>query len=211
MLKGLKISWREHLKDNLLLYILVLFLLVVGIALGALTVKLLTIEETMELTQYLSAFFGDMEGVNLDYFLVLKESLVNNLKTLTFIWFLGLTVLGVPLIFILLLSKGFILGFTAGFLIQEQGLQGIILSFLTLTLPNFFILPALIIASVLGITFSIWLVKGRREISSFGLGQQLIAYSSAMLFFALLIFIGGALEAYTSSYVIKFVIAIFES
>lgn len=211
MLKGLQLSWKEHLRDNLFLYILVVLLLVLGIGFGALAVKLLTIEEIVELTQYLSTFMSGMEEIDLDFLLVLKESLINNLKTLLFIWFLGLTVLGVPLIFALLLSKGFILGFTAGFLIQEQGLQGIVLSVLTLALPNFFILPALIIASVLGITFSIWLVKGRRELSSAGFGKQLLAYSTSMLLFAFFIIIGGALEAYGSSYLIKFVIAVFKS
>jgi len=193
----------QHLKDNLLLYILVVAILIIGIIIGSLSVKLLTIEETVELTQYLSAFMGGMEEINLDYLIILKESLMNNIKTLISIWFLGLTVLGLPLIFVLLLSKGFILGFTAGFLIQEQGLQGIILSVLTLALPNFLILPALIFASVLGVIFSVWLVKGRRQPNNLSFGQQLLAYSSAILFSAIFIIAGGVIEAYGSSYLIK--------
>ncbi|MFA5536888.1 MAG: stage II sporulation protein M [Bacillota bacterium] len=202
---------KQHLRDNLLLYILIVITLIIGITVGSLAVKLLTVEETVELTQYLSAYLGGMERVEINYLIILKESLFNNLKTLVFIWFLGLTVLGLPLIFVLLLSKGFILGFTAGFLIQEQGWQGMVLNILTLALPNFLILPALIFASVLGVTFSIWLVKGRRQFNNLGFGQQLLAYSTAILLSSLFIIAGGVLEAYGSSYLIKLAFTFFNA
>lgn len=209
MIKGLKKAWIAHCRDNLWLYILVLACLVIGVGSGTVAVKLLTAEETTELGEYLATFIGGLEGLGFDQLTVVRQSLYNNFKTIGLIWFLGLTVIGTPLILLLLFVEGFTLGFTAGFLVQARGVQGILLAFTALTPPNILLLPGLVTAGVLGITFSIWLVKGRNELRSTGILQQFLAYTLSMGVLSVIIVAAGFLEAYCSPALMKLVVSYF--
>jgi stage II sporulation protein M len=209
VIKGFKNMWINHCRDNLWLYILVLFCLVIGVVSGTMSVKLLTAEETSELGEYLASFIGGLEGIGLDQLTVVRQSLYNNFKTIGLIWFLGLTVIGTPIILLLLFVEGFTLGFTAGFLVQSKGIQGILLAFTALTPPNILLLPGLVTAAVLGITFSIWLVKGRNELRSTGIFQQFLAYSFSMGILSIIIVAAGFLEAYCSPALMKLVVSYF--
>lgn len=209
MLKSLKKIWLSHFRDNLWLYLLVLACLVLGVIMGTVTVKLLSPDEALELGEYLSSFIIGLEGIGLDQLTVVRQSLYNNFKTMGLIWFLGLTVVGTPLILILLFVEGFTLGFTAGFLVEAKGIQGVLLAITGLTPPNVLLLPALITAGVLGITFSIWLVKGRQELGRSGILQQFLAYSLSMGILGMVIVGAGLLEAYCSPVLMKLVISYF--
>lgn len=209
MVKAFKKLWINHWRDNLWLYLLVLICLIIGVVLGAISVKLLTVEETRELGDYLSSFLVNLEVVDIEGLAVIRQALYSNFKTLFLIWFLGLTVLGAPLILILLGVEGFTLGFTAGFLIKEKGLQGILLALMALTPANIILIPTFITAGVVGITFSVWLVKGHQEIQRASVAQQFFAYSFSMVFFGILIMIGGLFEGYCSPSLMKLIVSYF--
>jgi len=112
--------WKNHCQDNLRLYSAAIFFLVLGITLGALALKTLTFEENTELAEYINVFLSGLPNTELDKFLLTQKSLMTNLKTIFLIWFLGLTVVGAPLIMVVLSLKGFVLGFTAGFFIHKK-------------------------------------------------------------------------------------------
>lgn len=209
MLNSFKRIWISHFQDNLWLYLLVLTCLVLGVVLGTVSVKLLSPDEALELGEYISSFILGLEGIGLDQLTVIRQSLYNNFKTMGLIWFLGLTVIGTPMILILLFVEGFTLGFTAGFLVQAEGLQGVLLAITGLIPPNLLLLPGLITAGVLGISFSAWLVKGRHELRNHGVFQQFLAYSLSMGVLSTVIVAAGFLEAYCSPFLMKLVISYF--
>jgi len=207
VLKALKRMWLHHWRDNLWFYLLAILCLVAGIITGSVSVQLLTAEEALELDEYLSSFMRELEGLGWDQLVVIKQSLYNNLKTMGLIWFLGLTVIGTPMILLLLYFEGFTLGFTAAFLVQAKGLEGILLALTALTPPNILFLPGLITAGVTGITFSVWLVKGRHEYRRDGILQQFLAYSISIGVLCLLVVAAAILEAYCSPLLMKLVIS----
>lgn len=209
MLRTFKAIWINHWQDNLWFYILAMSCLILGVIMGTVSVKLLTPEEALELGEYLSSFIGGLDGLGLDQLVVIRQSLYNNLKTMSLIWFLGLTVIGIPMILILLFFEGFTLGFTAGFLVQTKGLEGILLALSALTPPNIFFLPGLITAGVIGITFSVWLIKGRHDFRRSGILQQFFAYSLSIGILCILVVIAGLLEAYCSPFLMKMVVYYF--
>jgi stage II sporulation protein M len=201
--------WKNHCQDNLRLYFAAVFSLILGIVLGALTVKTLSYEENSELAEYINIFLSGLPDTELDNFLLTQKSLTINLRIIFLIWFLGLTVVGAPLIMVVLSLKGFILGFTVGFFIQERGLQGILLSIFSFTPPNLLILPALITAAVLGISFSSWLFRGHFRSGRWNLTQQFMAYSFATVILSTAILGGAFIEAYFSPLMLKLLIAYF--
>ncbi|MDN5344890.1 MAG: stage sporulation protein, partial [Clostridia bacterium] len=93
--------------------------------------------------------------------------------------------------------KGFILGFTVGFLVQQKALQGIAFSLLAILPPNLIQIPALFMAAMLGISFSISLIQGHK-MDGIGVMPRFVAYSFFMLLVMVLLIGGGLLEAYLS-------------
>lgn len=200
-------SLSKHLKDNLLLYAIMTFFLFVGIALGAMGVRTLEAKQEGELIEYLNSFINGFATVQIEPFLLIKQSAGSNLKILAAIWFLGLTVLGAPLIFIVLAAKGFSLGFTAGFIIQEKGLSGILLTIFSLLPQNIFNLPAFLAAGVIATTFSSWLFKGRFKNRNQYLIQHFLFYCFILSSLALFILAGSLIEAFVTPKLIKMIIA----
>ena len=127
----------SHFRDNLILYFLVNIFLVLGILLGATSVKSLDPEQTVSLGDYLNNFVTAFPNLKIRPEVLTTASFASNVKLLLLIWFLGLTVLGVPIIFLAIAIKGFYLGFTAGFIIQERGLQGILFTALLCSRKTF--------------------------------------------------------------------------
>lgn len=196
----------NHLQDNLWLYIIMSLFLVMGILLGALGVKGLGSKEEGELLEYLNYFFAGFAEMQVEPMTLLKHSLSTNYKLLAMIWFLGLTVLGAPLILLVIAVRGFYLGFTAGFLIQEKALLGVLLTVLTLLPQNLFNLPALVAAAVLAASFSIWLVKGRNREPAKGLFRQFFLYTIFLSCLAVFVLFGSLLEAYLTPHLLKLVL-----
>jgi stage II sporulation protein M len=181
--------WKElincHIKENWFLYITVLVFFIGGITFGALGVKVLNEEQTTELTTYLNHFFDkipQLEGQRVAF-----KSIMDNLNVLIIIYILGMTVIGSPAILFITFTRGFIIGFTIGFLVQERGLRGILLSIVSVLPQNIFFVPAIIGSSVCALAFSIYLVKGRSDFKR-NLVQQFLAYSTGMAVFFVLAF-----------------------
>lgn len=132
---------------------------------------------------------------------LLFYAFLNQAKTFVGIWFLGLTMIGMPLILGIAFFKGLALGFTIGFLIQEKASAGILISILTILPQNLVYIPLLIIWSVIGIKFSVFIAVGRQG-SSISLGRAFLSYSVLMLLFLLLVLIGAFIEAYFSPWLL---------
>ena len=134
--------------------------------------------------------------------ILLFYAFLNQAKSIIGIWFLGLTVIGMPLILALVLLKGFSLGFTIGFLVQEKAGAGILISILSILPQNLVYIPLLIIWSVVGINFSVFIATGRQgRVAS--LGRALVSYTMLMLVFLLIILMGAFIEAYFSPWFLK--------
>lgn len=196
----------NHVTDNLWLYFIMSFFLLLGIFLGSLGVIGLGAEEESELVAYLNYFFAGFSEIQVEPLALLKQSLTSNYKLLAVIWFLGLTVLGAPLVLLVIAVRGFYLGFTAGFLIQEKAVLGILLTALTLLPQNLFNIPALIVAAVLAASFSLWLAKGRIRTPSKGLLRQFFLYTVLLSCLAVLMFLGSLLEAYLTPHLLRLVL-----
>ena len=68
-----------------------------------------------------------------------RESYFSQLKYIGFIWILGISIIGLPLIFILLFAKGVVVGFTVGFS-KSAWMEWIIISirFCIATKPHYY-------------------------------------------------------------------------
>lgn len=190
----------RHIKENWYLYIIVLIFFLGGVIFGSIGVKVLNQDQTSELTNYLNHFFEkipQLEGQRVIY-----QSIMDNLNIIIIIFILGMTVIGFPLVLFLIFTRGFILGFTIGFLVQEKAWKGIFLTIISVLPQNLFFIPALIGSGVIALAFSIYLVRGRSDFRR-TLIQEFFKYSLGMTFFLVLAFCAGGVEAYVSPTFVK--------
>lgn len=180
-----------------MLYFLLVLALMIGISAGAITINVLNEEQSQGLISFLDSFFKVLSQEKIDSFTLLKHSLVNNFQTIILVWILGITVIGLPIVIFIVVLRGFIVGFTVGFLINELGFKGFAFSLLTMLPQNIFVIPGLIALAVLSINFSIKIITSKtKRGSNFSFISELTSYSISTAIFSLLIILGSLVEAY---------------
>jgi len=100
---------------------------------------------------------------------------------------------------------GFVLGFTVGFLIKEQAVQGLLLALVAVLPQNLCYVPALIGAGSIAFYFSFSLLQGSRD------GPVLsgvLVYSLLFVLVLLLILIGTWIEAYFVPGLIRLIVSL---
>lgn len=144
---------KKYLQKNFIIYIVVLCVFVTAVILGAVKASKLTSEEVSDLTLVTGEVFSDT--FNSDYPLIVKRSIIDNLKIIliclicSFSVFTMLSCVGVAAF------KGFSTGFTAGFIISQYKLKGL-LYILSSVVPHcIFEIPILLFMCGVCISFAV--------------------------------------------------------
>ena len=188
----------DYLQENLAVYFFVTLLFIIGIAFGALAVKALNDGQKAEILGYLQVFLQGIDGTLAGTEALLQQSVLTNLKTLGLVWFFGLLVLGLPVVLVILFTKGFALGFTVGFLVYELGWKGVLFSFASVLPANLFFVPALFIMTVAAVSFASVVVKGRLLRQGGALYPQIFRYAVLAIGAGGVSLLGSLVEVYIS-------------
>lgn len=195
----------QHIQEHLPIYTFITGLFLMGVVFGAVVVNSLSYESKNDLYNYLTHFFHELaDGTIAEPRTMMRESLMNYMQYLGFIWILGLSIIGLPLIFILVFLKGIVLGFTVGFLVNQMGFHGFIVSLAGVFPQNLLIIPIYIVTGTVAVAFSLkmfrqLLMKTKKQ----PLFPQFIKYGLYMLAVIGLLFIVSCYEAYLSPSIIR--------
>lgn len=201
--RSLSEEFNRQLNENLILYCITIFCLCIGIILGIYGVKRLTTIERDSIVNYIAAISDSYSINSPSYKSIFFQGVKNNIFIILAYWGLGLTVVGIPIILILNIFKGFTIGFTFSFFISKLSNKGILLSFLGVLPQNFIYVPCIIFASVLGIKYSFCKIKNKRYYKNISLNSDRLNYSVTLLFCGLVTFIGILFETFISPFFIK--------
>lgn len=198
----------NHVRNNFWLYLISIFCICTGIVIGIYSVKYMGSFEKSDLISYLNNFTSNINQGNINYKLIFVEAIKNNLPLVFIIWFLGLTMIGLPFILLLNLFKGFTLGFTLSFMITELGAKGIWISMAGILPQNFIYIPVVVIASVMAMEFSITILKDKsgRKLGS-NIWLRITSYSFVFLIIALVMLLGFFIESYLTPNIMKLLIS----
>ncbi|GAB6087801.1 stage II sporulation protein M [Alkaliphilus crotonatoxidans] len=198
---------KKHVRDHLAIYFFVFFCFLIGISVGAFTVKAVDGHQKLELVTYLRGFFQLFDHNSPKGFDIFKQSINNNLQLLFLNWLMGILIVGLPFIFLIIGFKGFVMGFTVGLLIEEFKLQGILL-FLFAVLPHqILIIPAFLFIAVCSVSFSLSFIKSRiNKTRAFHFSKKLIAYSYIHLMAALVMVFAALIESFIVPFFIKLIV-----
>lgn len=111
-----------------------------------------------------------------------------------------------PLIIVFLFFKGFLLGFTVGFLVSEYSFKGILMSLAAVFPQNLLIIPVYLISTVMAIYLSLSIYKYYRGRARIEL-EDLVVYTLEMAILALILLLASLLETYLSPFLLRFLIA----
>ena len=197
----------KHFENNFWLYIVSVFCIFLGIILGIYTVKYMGPVEKDQLTAYLSTFTSSINGKNIIYKDIFFQSIKNNLPIIVGIWFLGLTMIGTPLILVIDVIKGYTLGFTISFIIKGVGVKGVWITLLGVLPQNIIYLPCIMFASISAMEFSIAFLKNNvyKQWGS-SIFKRIVSYSLIFLGISIFMCLGFLIEAYITPYFIKMLI-----
>ena len=196
--------FREH--SSIYLFVVVLFLM--GVIFGAIVVNSLTFSQKEDLAYYLSQFFGEVSNgkvaASKDVF---AQSLFDNSKFIGMMGILGISIIGLPVILIVLFMKGLVIGFTVGFLVNQMGWNGFLLSFVSVLPQNFIIIPVFIITATVAVSISIKMIRRQfmKKISE-PILPLLGRYALVFVVAGLFLVIAALFEAYISPSLMKTVI-----
>ncbi|MFZ7120430.1 MAG: stage II sporulation protein M [Eubacteriaceae bacterium] len=199
----------KFISSNRRIVVLLIIMFIIGIVSGTLCVKSLSDVQKTELINYLSNFFkvlSNSEDINKNEMFL--QLLYDNIKIYGLLFIFGIFSFGIFLIPILVMLKGFILGFTIGFILDELYLMGLLFSTVVIFPQNILYIMGLILSSSIGMITSYRKLQSKRKYALFTSHkrnfQQLIYYIVCILIGYVLTAIGCAFEAYVTPIFIIF-------
>lgn len=191
----------NHVKEHATIYLFMIILFLTGIIFGAIIVNSMNFVQKQDLFFYLERFFGQItDSQQVDNGEILKSSFSYHAKYLLLLFLLGLSVIGLPIVWILLFIKGLVVGFSVGFIVNQLGTTGLFLAALSIAPQNILIIPVYIIAGSLSMIFSLTLLSKlfTRKISQ----PVFQPFGRYVMIFSILLaisFIAAILEAYVAN------------
>lgn len=208
---NMKRSFSQHIQEHSSLYTFTVVLLMMGIVFGAVIVNSLSLMQKEDLFHYLSRFFGQVsEGEVASASAMFTQSFLHYLKYMGLIWLLGLSIIGLPVILVLLFLKGMVVGFTVGFLVNQMGWQGFLLSFVSVLPQNLILIPAFVLVTTAAVAISLTMIKAQfSNRMKTPLMPLLFKYTMTVIVIMLLVATASFIEAFLSPSLIKSTIHLF--
>lgn len=154
---------KENIQNNLKAYIVICIIFAVGIFLGVMIVN--QTEDKSQIENYINTYIDETKLIeNGDYLHELQKDIKDNIILVISLWFAGTTIIGIPIVFGIILFRGFCLGYTIASCVFVLGrLKGIMFILMTIFLQNIIFIPAIIMLGVSSIKLYTSIIKDRRK------------------------------------------------
>ena len=155
----------EHIQINLKEYVIVLSILMLGVIVGVIFVNQLSDNQKSELNLYITSFVDLMKGDNdIDTIGLLQNSIKQNITLTILLWFVGSTVIGLPIVYGIILFRGFCLGYTISAIVAIlETSKGMIFTMSTMLLQNIIFIACILALAVSGTKLYKSIMKDRRK------------------------------------------------
>lgn len=180
------------IKKNKLLFKLIIISLIF-ILLGILYIAILSKNNKVSIKNNLNDFYKSLNKLN--YTKAFINCSLSNIITILIIWVFGISIIGVPLILIILIIKSFILGFSISSIIYFFKFKGILMAIIYL-IPLIINLFIIIILSYYGIIFSKNLNKYLFLKKEINFKKIIRKYFKLLVFSIICILISSIIEIY---------------
>lgn len=195
---GIKNIFFEHVRDNIKEYFILSIIFIIGIILGVLLINNLEQDQQEEISLYINNFIDDVkENKSINTTSLLKETLSNNVTMSILLWFISSTVIGVPIVYAIIIFRGFCLGYTISSIIATIGtIKGTMFSLFGILLQNIIFIPSVFILAVSGIKLYKSIMKDKRKEN---IKIEIIKFTLITLLITIALIISAVIETYIST------------
>ena len=155
----------NYVKKNYKEYIIVTVLFIIGIFIGVMIINSSQENQVNEISTYINEIITKYKELNnINKFELVIKSIKRNLLFAIVIWSAGTTVIGIPIVLIMILIRGIVLGFTISSIIITLGtLKGILFCMIALVLQNIIHIPAILTIGTSSIKLYKSIIKDKRK------------------------------------------------
>ena len=190
-------------KKNKKILVFIAILLTIGLISGSLFITIINSSDKKLVLETISNYFNKVKTTEIDYLYSLGTSITSNLLYVLFIWLLGISVIGLPIILFLLFIKSFILGFSISSIICEYKLGGAVLS-LSYVFPHHILnIITLAFVTMYALKVSLSLVKLITSKNQINLKLIIRRYIGVLIITVLLCVISSLIETFVTPHFIK--------
>lgn len=208
--KNLKIveTIKEHIINNHKEYIIVTLLFIIGIFLGVLFVNNIQESQRVEIDGYFNNFIEKLKNTeDINQVELLKTSMGQNIMLAVVIWFFGTTVIGIPVVFGIVLYRGFCLGYTISLCITIMGTgKGLSFVLIALLLQNIIFIPAILGIAVSGLKLYKSIVKDKTKEN---VKLEILRHTIFSLIMLIILAVAAIIEIFISTNILKGLIKYF--
>ena len=156
---------KKDVVQNYKEYLVVMIFFIVGLFFGVFFINQMKEEQISQVHTYLNDFVQNLKNISdINEFDILKSSIFDKVLLTLMIWFFGTTVVGIPVVFGLVIYRGFCLGYTIASIISFMGFtKGFFFILIILVLQNLLLIPALMGLAVSGFKYYKSIIKDRRK------------------------------------------------
>lgn len=136
----------QLVKNNLKEYIIITLVFLIGIFLGVMFINNLKEEQKSEIITYIETYIDAFKQRDSNSNItLLQNNIKDNIILALIIWFIGSTIVGIPIVFGIIAFRGFCLGYTiSGLTIVFGVTKGVAFTAISLILQNILFIPAII-------------------------------------------------------------------
>lgn len=187
-----------YINENIKIYAIVTLMFLIGWVIGIMFVNNSQEVQQEQINGYINTF---IQGIKSDAEIskpeILKNSILSNLGITVLLWFLGSTVIGMPLIYIVILYKGYSIGCTISAIVASLGAgKGIVFILSTMLLQSIIYIPCLLSLAVSGVKLYKQIMEDRRTEN---IKIQILRHSIFCVFIFLMLVIAALIETYIST------------
>ena len=196
---------KENIKQNYKEYLISLIFFVGGIFLGVFFINQTAENQIKEVHQYLGDFINQLkETPNINQMQILKTTIIDKIYLTIAIWFFGTTVIGIPIVFGILIYRGFCLGYTISTFISTIGIaKGLAFVFSNMLLQTVIFIPAILAISVSGFKLYKSIVKDKRKEN---VKIEIIRHTIFSALMTILLCLSSVVEVFVSNNLLKIIV-----
>ena len=136
----------EFIKNNIKEYMIITLTFLIGIFLGVMFVNNLEEEQKVEIISYVNTYMESFEkSEQASNIKLLQNNIKDNIILTLIIWFIGSTIIGIPIVFGIIAFRGFCLGYTISSITVVFGVaKGIAFTLIAIIMQNIIFIPGII-------------------------------------------------------------------
>lgn len=195
----------NHIKNNKKDYTIAILLFLIGIIIGIMFINNINESSATQINEYIKALVTNMKSIEkIEYISLLKESFFSNLIMVVMVWIASSTIIGIPIVYGILVFRGFVLGYTISSITMTLGVGGgIAFGLSSLLLHNIIFIPVLFATCVSGMKLYKSIIKNREKEN---IKTEFLRHTIFCILMVLLLVLSTLIEVYISTNLSKFIV-----